>query len=257
VLKKDGGVRTVLWNSAPIHDAFGENIVSVIAQGQDITDRKYAEEQLSTSLQEKEVLLREIHHRVKNNLQLVSGLLDMTRMRTSDRVTYDILTDVMLKIRVMAQIHTRLYESGQFGRIGLEEQITDQIQAIRSIYSYSGDDIQIQVHSPGIYLPVDQAIPCALIVNELLSNVFKHAFIGRGHGTVEVIAVINGGQLSLAIKDDGVGLMKDLDVYKTSSLGIKLVRTLAEHQLKGTMKFESTSSGTEVTVEFPVEDRGE
>ncbi len=256
VLKKEGGVRTILWNSAPIHDAVGVNIVSVIAQGHDITDRKYIEEQLSTSLQEKEVLLREIHHRVKNNLQLVSGLLDMTRMRTGDRTTYDILTDVMLKIRVMAQIHTRLYESGQFGRIGLEEQITDQIQAIRSIYAYSGDDIQIQVHSPGIYLPVDQAIPCALIVNELLSNAFKHAFIGRGHGTVKVTAVINGGQLSLGIKDNGVGLMKEVDVYKTSSLGIKLVRTLAEHQLKGTMKFDSTSSGTEVMVEFPVADGG-
>ena len=167
----------------------GDSVVGRVWSFRDITDRKHAEEKLVASLQEKEVLLREIHHRVKNNLQLISGLLDMTRMRSGDESTNSILTDMMLKIQTMAQIHTRLYESKQFGKVSLTGQIQDQIAALSNIYSSKGHEIRCEIHSPEVFLPVDQAIPCALVVNEVLSNAYKHAFVGRKKGTIEISAV--------------------------------------------------------------------
>ena len=175
----------------------GDSVVGRVWSFRDITDRKHAEEKLVASLQEKEVLLREIHHRVKNNLQLISGLLDMTRMRSGDESTNSILTDMMLKIQTMAQIHTRLYESKQFGKVSLTGQIQDQIAALSNIYSSKGHEIQCEIHSPEVFLPVDQAIPCALVVNEVLSNAYKHAFVGRKKGTIEISAVQENGRIRI------------------------------------------------------------
>jgi sensor histidine kinase regulating citrate/malate metabolism len=111
----------------------GDSMVGRVWSFRDITDRKHAEEKLVASLQEKEVLLREIHHRVKNNLQLISGLPDMTRLCSGDESTNSILTDMMLKIQTMVQIHTRLYESKQFGKVSLTGQIRDQIDGLSNI----------------------------------------------------------------------------------------------------------------------------
>ena len=166
----------------------GDGVVGRVWSYRDITDRKHAEEKLVSSLEEKEVLLREIHHRVKNNLQLISGLLDMTRMRTADTTTNSILTDMMLKIQTMAQIHTRLYESKQFGKIRLTDQIRDQVVSLSNIFSYKGHEIACEINSRDVFLSVDQAIPCALVVNEILSNAFKHAFKGRDHGTIDTLS---------------------------------------------------------------------
>ena len=192
----------------------------------DVTDRRHAEERLIASLQEKETLIREIHHRVKNNLQIISGLLDMTRMRTPDSTTNSILTDMMMKIKTMAQIHTRLYESKQFDKINMGSQIRDQVTDLSSIYGRSGAEIQITIDSEDIYLPVDQAIPCALVVNEVLSNAFKHAFRGKTQGILSVSAKQTDDHISIIIQDDGVGIPGDMDIDKTTSLGLKLIRNL-------------------------------
>ena len=199
----------------------------------DITDRKRAEESLVASLGEKEVLLREIHHRVKNNLQLISGLIDMTRMRTVDESTNSVLTDLMLKIQTMAQIHTRLYESKEFGKISLTGQIRDQVTALSNIYSHKGHEIICEIAGQEIFLPVDQAIPCALVVNEILSNAYKHAFKGRKHGTIEITALEEDGQILITVRDNGIGIPDSFDISQTNSLGLKLVRTLVQYQSEG------------------------
>jgi PAS domain S-box-containing protein len=230
----------------------GKDVVGRVWSFRDITDRKHSEENLVASLQEKEVLLREIHHRVKNNLQLVTGLLDMTRMRTQDEATTAILTDMMLKIQTMAQIHTRLYESKQFGKIGLTGQFRDQVAALSNIYSHKGHEISCEIHAEEIFLPVDQALPCALVINEILSNSYKHAFKGKKHGTIDVTAVQDNGQIKITIKDDGIGIPPDFDISNTNSLGMKLVRTLVKHQLKGSLHINS-HHGTEMIVEFPLQ----
>jgi len=227
----------------------GVRIVGRVWSFRDITDRKHAEEKLVASIAEKEVLLREIHHRVKNNLQLISGLLDMTRMNSADESTNEILTDMMLKIQTMAQIHTRLYESKQFGKINLSAQIRDQIDGLSSIYSHKGHEISVEIHSQEVFLPVDQAIPCALVVNEILSNAFKHAFKGRKKGTIGISASQDKDLISIAIRDDGVGLPATFDITRTNSLGIQLIRNLVEHQLRGSLALTSRA-GTEFRMEF-------
>jgi len=229
----------------------GDSVVGRVWSYRDVTDRKHAEEKLVASLQEKEVLLREIHHRVKNNLQLISGLLDMTRMRSGDESTNSILTDMMLKIQTMAQIHTRLYESKQFGKVSLTGQIQDQIASLSNIYSHKGHEIRCEIHSAEVFLPVDQAIPCALVVNEVLSNAYKHAFVGRKKGTIEISAVAENDLIKITIRDDGIGLPADFDISRTTSLGLKLIRTLVQHQLKGSLNLESRN-GTEMRMDFPL-----
>jgi len=229
----------------------GDRVAGRVWSFRDITDRKRAEEKLVASVQEKEVLLREIHHRVKNNLQLISGLLDMTRMRTADEATTSILTDMMLKIQTMAQIHTRLYESKQFGKIDITAQFREQVIALSNIFSHDGHDIHCEIDAESLFLPVDQALPCALVVNEILSNAYKHAFKGRNTGTIIVSAVKKNGRVVLSIRDDGVGLPADFDIGRSNSLGLKLIKTLVQHQLKGLILIKS-QDGTEVTMEFPV-----
>jgi len=229
-------------------------IIGRVLSFRDVTDRRHAEEKLIASLQEKETLIREIHHRVKNNLQIISGLLDMTRMRTADSTTNSILTDTMMKIKTMAQIHTRLYESKQFDKINMGSQIRDQVADLSSIYGRSGTEIQITIDSDDIYLSVDQAIPCALVVNEVLSNAFKHAFRGKTQGILNVSAKQTDDHISIIIEDDGVGIPRDMDIYNTTSLGLKLIRNLVL-QLHGSVSITS-NQGTKVMVEFPLQPGG-
>jgi len=226
-------------------------IVGRVWSFRDVTDRKRADEKLIASLQEKEVLLREIHHRVKNNLQLISGLLDMTRMRSKDESTNIILTDMMLKIQTMAQIHTRLYESKQFGKISIKGQFGDQVAALSNIYSHKGHEISCEINSQEVFLPVDQAIPCALVVNEILSNAYKHAFKGRKEGKIEISVLVENDEIRIIVRDDGIGIPADFDVNRSNSLGIKLIRTLVQHQLKGSIMINS-QKGTEIIVKFPL-----
>ena len=228
----------------------GDKVVGRVWSFRDITDRRNAEANLIASLAEKEVLLREIHHRVKNNLQLVSSLLDLTLMNSTDTSTNSALTDVMLKIQTMAQIHKRLYESKQFEQIGLSTQIRDQIAGLSSIYSTTGHEITYEINSQEINLPVDRAIPCALALNEILSNSYKHAFEGRKHGSIEIIAVQDRGQIEITVRDNGIGLPGNFDVNRINSLGMILIKTLVQQQLHGSFKINSRN-GTEIQVKFP------
>ncbi|MDD1661340.1 MAG: PAS domain S-box protein, partial [Methanomicrobiales archaeon] len=233
----------------------GNSIVGRVFSFRDITERRHAEERLMASLDEKEVLLREIHHRVKNNLQLTSSLLDMTRMRTRDPGTGSILTDVMMKIQTMAQIHTRLYESKVFDRINMEATVREQLAAVSNIYSGRKTEITSTLTFPEIYMPIDQAIPCALVLNELLSNAYKHAFRGRKAGRVEITGDQEDGRIRITVRDDGVGMPEGFDINKASSLGLKLVRNLVQQQLKGTLEIKR-DRGTEVIVELPIQTPG-
>jgi len=243
---RDG--RIVERHSKP--QRLGDEIIGRVWSFQDVTEKKEAEQNLLSSLHEKETLIREIHHRVKNNLQIITSLLDMTRMRSTDPATSSVLTDMMMKIKTMAQIHTRLYESRQFDRINMGRQIRDQIEDLSSIYCHSDTEILHEVEVEEIYLPVDKAIPCALIVNEILSNAYKHAFSGRKTGILRISAQQNADQVRIIISDDGTGIPEGMDIYQTRSLGFKLVRNLIS-QLKGSVTVTGTS-GTEVVIAFPL-----
>ncbi|MFA4848402.1 MAG: PAS domain S-box protein [Methanoregula sp.] len=250
VRHRDGYKFPVHVIESPLLDDDG-NLIAIINASHDISDQKRVDEKLIASIQEKDVLLREIHHRVKNNLQLMSGLLDMTRTRTDDEQARSILTDMMLKIQTMSQIHKRLYESKLFGKISLTGQIRDQVTGLSEIFSHKGHEIVYEINPEEIFLPVDQALPCALVVNEILSNAYKHAFKGREHGTIGILIFQENGQIRITIRDDGIGLPADFDINHSNSLGLKLIRTLVQHQLKGTLTYTS-QKGTEIHMEFPV-----
>ena len=230
----------------------GNAVVGRVWNFRDVTDRRQAEEDLLASLRDKEVMLREIHHRVKNNLQIVSGLLDMTRKRAEDPATSATLIDMMMKINTMAQIHTRLYESKQFNKIDMNTQIRDQISGLSNIYSNKDCEISTTVKTSSIFLSADQAIPCALMINEILSNAYKHAFKGRKRGSIDILAMQENGNMCITILDDGVGISSDIDISQGNSLGFKLFRALIQYQLKGSFMINN-DNGTEVSVKFPVQ----
>jgi two-component sensor histidine kinase len=158
---------------------------------------------------------------------------------------------MMLKIQTMAQIHTRLYESKQFGKISITGQFRDQITALSNIYSRKGHEIRCEIQPGEVFLPVDQALPCALVVNEILSNAYKHAFKGRKSGTIEISAVQQNGQIHIIVRDNGIGMPAHFDISRSTSLGLKLIRTLVQHQLRGSLTINS-NHGTEIIVEFPI-----
>ena len=214
----------------------------------EIGERLNAEKNLKISLEEKTALLGEIHHRVKNNLQVISSLLYMSEKRAIDQKAIDLLSEAQAKIYTMALIHSQLYESDRFDQIDMEKHARDIINHLGTLYNRN-KNIDFVIYPSEIYISVTQAIPFALALNELISNSFKHAFRDNQKGTVEVSMEESKGIISLEIKDDGVGIPGEIDIYKTRSLGLKLVRNLVERQLKGKLQIKR-DNGTEVLIEF-------
>ncbi len=214
----------------------------------DISEQKKIEETIRISLEEKELLLYEIHHRVKNNLQIISSLLDMSAMRISDSYAQDLIKDVQSKILTMSIIHNSLYKSSRFDSINVGECLRDIINNMGRLYDNS--TIDIQVESSEIFLPIHTAIPCCLVLNEALSNASKHAFPRNARGTIHVSAKKNDdGEVLISVKDDGSGIPDTIDIAKTTSIGLKLMRTLVNDQLKGRIEI-NRERGTEVAFRF-------
>ncbi len=218
----------------------------------ELAERRRIEAQISASLEEKEVLLKEIHHRVKNNLQVISSLLDLQASNIADARTVEMFRDSQNRVTSMGLIHERLYQASDLARIDFSEYIEDLSKNL--FYSYSGDaaDIEISTSADGIFLDVDTSIPCGLIINELVSNSLKYAFpAGRG-GRIEIeLGKDVDSQLLLVVRDDGIGLPEGMDFRTTKSLGLKLVSTLVR-QLKGKLQLSSDGNGAEFKISFPV-----
>jgi PAS domain S-box-containing protein len=218
----------------------------------DINNRKRAEEKLKQSLKEKEILLQEVHHRVKNNLQVISSLFDMRAMRTDNQGVVNFLEDTRSKIHTMALIHTQLYRSERFDRIDMGSHIRELVEYLSRIYITKSVSISTVIEAQNVYLSVTQAIPCALVINELVSNAFKHALKGREKGTVEISLKRTADDMAiLIVKDDGIGVPEEIDILKTNSLGFKLLRNTVQDQLRGNLSLQR-GAGTTITVEFTV-----
>ncbi len=217
----------------------------------EIEDRKIIQKKLTLSSNEKDLLLREVHHRVKNNLQLIIGLIDMTKTRAHEPAVISTLTDIMAKVQTMGSIHTRLYESKRFDKINMKRQVHDLVEMISGFHDHDHLDITTNIDCAEIYLPVDQAIPCALALNEVISNIHKHAFSGRRNGLIDISSVKKADMIRFIISDNGVGLPSGFNIEKSNRLGLKLMRTLVEQQLHGKVQITS-KAGTEVVIEFPI-----
>jgi len=225
---------------------------AVIEISRDITEYKRAEEQIQASLREKDVLLKEVHHRVKNNLQVISSLLDMSSMRTYNQQAINLFRDARTKIHTMALIHAQLYQSDRFDQIDMGRQVRELVSYLLQVYATRKISITPVIEDSGVYLSVTQAIPCALVLNEVISNAFRHAFREGQKGMVEISMQRSAHDtLFITVKDDGIGIPEEIDIHKTESLGLKLVRNLVQHQLKGKIQVER-DNGTKFIVEFKV-----
>jgi PAS domain S-box-containing protein len=214
----------------------------------DITERKQAEEKIKASIKEKEVLLREIHHRVKNNLQVISSLLSLQSLYMADDLYVEMLKECQNRIKTMALIHERLYKSDNLANIDFNTYIESLAQELIRSYGVNTDVITVRIEVDKVSLGVDAAIPCGLIINELVSNCVKHAFPG-GKGEITVALHFNDGNTELIVKDNGIGIPDTIDIRNTETLGLRLVTILTEDQLKGTVIL-TRDEGTEFRIIF-------
>ena len=226
----------------------GKNIgVQVVAR--DITERKKAEEKIKASLAEKEVMLREIHHRVKNNMQIISSLLRLQSRQIKDKKTLDIFNVSQNRIRSMALVHESLYRSGDLARINFSDYIRKLTLHLFSMYRTEMDRVKSRIEVGDVFLDVNRAIPCGLIINELVSNALKYAFPHNKKGEILVkMNVDKKGNYSLVVRDTGIGFPKDLDFHQTETLGMQLVTDLTA-QLEGRVSLKR-EGGTEFKIVF-------
>jgi PAS domain S-box-containing protein len=230
--RKDG---SLFWNElsiSPIFDDHG-NLTHFIGIQNDVTARKQAEEQIRSSLQEKEILLKEVHHRVKNNLVVVSSLLDWQADYLTDPAAIKIFEQSQYRIQSMALIHEKLYQSKNLAKIDLSEYLQTLAQQLAFSSNLDNERITIDFDLHPILLNIETATPCGLIVNELISNVFEHAFPNHETGQIWLKVKENAqNQVTITIQDNGVGFPADLDFQNTESLGLQLVCLLTK-QLEG------------------------
>lgn len=221
----------------------------VIGINVDITDRKHSEMQLKDSLRQKEILLKEIHHRVKNNLLVVTSLLDLQAMQVSEDSVLKVLKESKNRVLSMALIHEKLYSSPDLSRVNFRDYLESLVNTLFTSYQARSSKIQHQVFAETIFLNIETANPCGLIVNELISNIVKHAFPEGESGRVEVRLSRNDeNTICLTVSDDGVGIPEEIDIHKTTSLGIQLV-TLLSRQIRATVELKR-DGGTTFTISF-------
>lgn len=231
-----------------VRDAEGKP-KQILGMAVDITERKLAEFQFKKSLQEKELLLKEIHHRVKNNLLVVSHLLEFQADYTSDPEIRKILADSQNRIYSMALIHEKLYRSTNLDKINFGSYLETLVENLCDSYRMNSQQLEFDFKIDPIEINIETAHPCGLIVNELVSNIFKHAFPDGRCGKIEIgFHQDQSGSIELIVKDNGIGLPENLDFRHTESLGMELVCTLTD-QIKGEIKL-ARNEGTTFTLKF-------
>jgi len=216
---------------------------------EEIVERRQAQEALQASLREKESLLQEIHHRVKNNLQVMTSLLRLQCQFTEDPGIQQALAANRDRIQSMALVHEHLYQSPDLARINLADYLRRYVPYLTRAYHEHARRIRVGIDAEDTFLDIDHAVPCGLLINELVSNALKHAFPNERAGEIRVGARTENGQTVLSVSDDGVGLPADVDFRRPRSLGLQLVNTLVE-QLNGTITLDD-HQGTTFEVAFP------
>ena len=249
-LRKDGSLVDVSLALSLIRDGSG-CVTGASAIARDITAAKQAERALKASLKEKEVLLKEVHHRVKNNLQIISSLLNLQLNRVSDPRARNLLLQSQRRMRSISMFHERVYQTTDLARVEMGEYLRNLVGYIQSTYQAAPNSITTHIDVERVFFGADAAIPCGLLCNELVSNAFKHAFPqGRGQIAVSFRRDPASGHVELCVSDDGVGLPRDVDLHLPKSLGLELVRTLAQ-QIAARVSIDPTPRGTFIRVRFP------
>ncbi len=219
----------------------------------DLTPIKLAEEALKASLAEKEVLLKEIHHRVKNNMQVISSLVALQADEIKDAAMRGIFQDVTHRIRSMAMVHEKLYQSTDLARIDFADYAQSLLNYLWRAHGTAAPGIRMQTDLQPVMLPINTAIPCGLILNELVSNALKHAFRCRDNGKVTV-SLRDGekDRMHLSVRDNGIGLPSGFELSSAKTLGLRLVQMLAG-QIHAEVEVTG-KQGAEFTISFEISD---
>jgi two-component sensor histidine kinase len=216
----------------------------------DITERKHREERIRAALQEKELLLGEIHHRVKNNLQIVDSLLDLQAGRIDDPAVQMMLRDSQNRIRSMSLIHQTLYQSKDFARVDFQHFIGQLVPVLMASYATDADRVVLHIDAQQVQLPINVAIPCGLIINELVTNALKHGFPAAAAGNIWVeLTQQFANEVMLAVSNDGVAIAPELDFTRMETLGMQLVNLLTQ-QIQGRLVIQRAGP-TQFRVCFP------
>ncbi len=242
-----------VWISStltPIYDEFNQLKKFIIVDA-DITTSKKMQQQIEASLKEKDVLLKEIHHRVKNNLQIIISLLNLQSGYIKDETTLKAVKDGQSRVRSMALVHEKFYQSDTVTEIDFGEYVKKLCQFLYQSYGDKTDRIEVAIHGEQVLLDMDTAMPCALLINEIVSNAYKYAFPGQRSGTIEIEMKKHNGRTHLKISDNGVGFPAGYDFEKSDSLGMQLVQALTS-QIDGELKVSHENGATfEVSFQYP------
>ena len=246
--RKNGEVFPVFLSASVLINQQGER-VGEMGISRDITELKQSEKELKSSLKEKEVLLKEVHHRVKNNLQVISSILNLQTSYVSDESTLDILKECQNRIKSMSFIHESLYQSKDLSDVSFASYIQNLCSNLHYSYMMRDRAIHMRFDIEEVFLKLDTAIPCGLIINELVSNAFKYAFTGRDKGELLIsLKAAGGNEFVLTVEDNGKGIPEGFDIEQSDSLGLQLVITLVD-QIRGEMDIESVD-GLKYTIRF-------
>lgn len=246
--RKDGSQFFASGILTTVRDAAG-NITGFAKVMRDVTERREVDERIRSSLREKEILLKEIHHRVKNNLQMIASLLSLQSEYLEQSNPQDLLEDMKSRVRSIAAIHDMLYGSADLSQIDFAGYLGALGRDLLGFYSAMAGRVELNIHAVPVFLDITQAVPCGLIVNELLTNSFKHAFPNNRGGIIEVSFACPEGHCKLEVSDNGIGLPAELDPRNSASMGFQLLMLLVQ-QIKGRLEVDR-NSGVRFTIVFP------
>lgn len=250
VHEPNGTLRWLMVNSRRVTDPGEEGTYSVVASFADITERRAAEERIAASLREKEVLLKEIHHRVKNNLQIISSLLYLQSIQVDEPRLAALFKESQGRVASMALVHEMLYESPDLSRISFAKYIRQLGTSLGHSFGLIPSRVSLEVEAADFVLGIDTAIPCGLLLNEILTNSMKHAYPEGRSGCIRIeLGLAGDGRCRLVASDDGVGMPADFDDRRSSSLGATLIERLVA-QIGGSMRRTNANPGTSYLIEF-------
>ncbi|MDI6644207.1 MAG: PAS domain S-box protein [Methanobacteriaceae archaeon] len=242
----DGREHVVIINKATYNDLEG-NLAGIIGVMTDITERKNFEDKLKSIIKEKDSLIREIHHRVKNNMQIISSLLSLQMEYVDDFKSYELFQESRNRVKSMAMIHEKLYMTDELSQIDMHKFIEGLIYELSSIYG-ANTQINKKISVDNIYIDISTAVPCAIILNELITNSIKHAFPHGRAGELEVSFKKVNDDIELIVSDNGVGFPEDMDFKKPKTLGLQLVNSIV-NQINGRIELDK-NNGSSIKITF-------
>lgn len=248
LIRPDGTVRILSSKGEVIRDSNGKPL-RIVGTEQDITEQKLAEEKIKSSLKEKEMLLQEIHHRVKNNLQVISSLLRLQSRYIKDQEAIDIFKETQNRVRSIAILHEKLYQSDDLAKIKFDEYVKILAEDLLYFYELDEGNIKMIIDIEDVSLNIETAIPCGLIIDEIVANSLKYAFPNEREGIIKIeLHSDDYNQFNLMIRDNGVGMPQEFDPEKADTFGMQLIKYLTK-QLKATIELDK-NNGTKYNLKF-------